>query len=304
VRIVVLGSAAGGGFPQWNSNGPGCRRARSGDPAATPRTQTGLAVSRDGDRWFLVNASPDLREQIGRAAFLHPRPAAADPGARHSPIAGVILTGGDIDAIAGLLTLRERQPLTLFATDRVLDVLEANPVFEVLNRQVVARRPVGLGEVVALDGDLTVELFAVPGKTPLYLEGDEPPAIVSDGTTVGAALSDGASTALFVPGCAAMTEALAARVRGADVVLFDGTLWRDDEMIVQGVGEKTGRRMGHMSLSGPEGTLAAFSALDGPRKVLIHINNTNPVLLDDSPERAEVERQGWTVAHDGMEIAP
>ena len=298
----MLGSAAGGGFPQWNSNGPGCRRARSGDPAATPRTQTGLAVSRDGDRWFLVNASPDLREQIGRSAFLHPRALADAPGLRDSPIAGVILTGGDVDAIAGLLTLRERQPFTLYATDRIHAVLGDNPVFEVLNRQVVARRPVALGESVILDGDLRVELFAVPGKTPLYLEGADAPAITTDGVTVGAAFTEGKTTALFIPGCAAMTEALADRVRAAQLVLFDGTLWRDDEMIVQGVGEKTGLRMGHMSLSGPAGTLAAFAPIDGPRKVLIHINNTNPVLMDDSAERAEVERQGWTVAHDGLEI--
>ncbi len=298
----MLGSAAGGGFPQWNSNGPGCSRARAGDPAATPRTQTGLAVSLDGGRWYLINASPDLREQIGRSAFLHPRPQGPFGTGRDSPIAGVILTGGDVDVIAGLLTLRERQPFTLYATDRILAVLDDNPIFEVLNRQVVDRRSVALDEGVALDGGMTVALFAVPGKTPLYLETDDAPAITTDGVTVGAALSDGVSTVLFIPGCAAMTPALAARIRAARAVLFDGTLWRDDEMIVQGVGAKTGRRMGHMSLSGPAGTLAAFADLEGPDKILVHINNTNPVLLADSPERAEAERQGWTVAHDGLEI--
>jgi len=298
----VLGSAAGGGFPQWNSNGAGCRRARTGDSAAVPRTQTGLAVSHDGERWFLINASPDLREQMGRSPFLHPQIKTPNDGPRHSPVAGVVLTGGDVDVIAGLLTLRERHPFTLHATQRILDVLDDNPIFEVLNRQLVDRRPVALGEPVQLDSDLSVELFAVPGKTPLYLEADDNPAITIDGVTVGAALCDGRATALFIPGCAAMTADLAERVRQAQVVFFDGTLWRDDEMILQGAGPKTGRRMGHMSLSGPEGTIAAFAALDGPRKILIHINNTNPVLLDDSPERAEVERAGWTVAHDGMEI--
>jgi pyrroloquinoline quinone biosynthesis protein B len=302
LRIVVLGAAAGGGFPQWNSNGPGCARARAGDPAAPPRTQAGLAVSRDGERWFLINASPDLREQIGRSPFLHPRRAGPDGTGRDSPIAGVVLTGGDVDVIAGLLTLRERQPFTLYATDRILGVLDNNPIFEVLNRQVVARRAVALDDVIALDEGLSVALFAVPGKTPLYLETDDAPAITVDGVTVGAALSDGVSTVLFIPGCAAMTAALAARIRAARAVLFDGTLWRDDEMILQGVGTKTGRRMGHMSLSGPDGTLAAFADLEGPRKILVHINNTNPVLLADSPERAEVERLGWTVAHDGLEI--
>jgi pyrroloquinoline quinone biosynthesis protein B len=302
VRVVVLGSAAGGGFPQWNSNGAGCRRARAGDPAAQPRTQTGLAVTNDGEHWFLINASPDLREQIGRAPFLHPRPPERGGAQRNSPIAGVILTGADVDAIAGLLTLRERSPFTVYATERVLGVLDANPVFEVLARGVVGRHAVSLEERVDLGGGLSVELFATPGKTPLYLETDDAPAITLDGVTVGASVSDGVATVLFIPGCAAMTADLRARIAAARVVFFDATLWRDDEMIVQGAGAKTGRRMGHMSLSGPEGTLAAFADVKGPEKILIHINNTNPILLADSPERAEVERAGWSVAWDGQEI--
>lgn len=300
MRVVVLGSAAGGGFPQWNSNGASCRRARAGDPAAVPRTQTGLAVSEDGERWFLVNASPDLREQIGRSPFLHPRPRAR--AERHSPIAGVILTGADVDAIAGLLTLRERHAFTLYATKRVLAVLDANPIFEVLARPVVDRRAVALGERVVLGEALAVELFATPGKTPLYLESDDAPPITVDGVTVGAALSDAAGTVLFVPSCAAMTAELRARIEDARVVFFDATLWRDDEMILQDAGAKTGARMGHMSLSGPQGTLAAFADVEGPEKILIHINNTNPILLADSRERAEVERAGWRVAFDGQEI--
>jgi pyrroloquinoline quinone biosynthesis protein B len=302
VRVVVLGSAAGGGFPQWNSNGAGCRRARAGDSAAQPRTQAGLAVSVDGSRWFLVNASPDLREQIGRSPFLHPNPSESGREVRHSPIAGVILTGADVDAVAGLLNLRERQTFTVYATERVHAVLDANPIFEVLNRAVVSRRSVALGDRVALGDGLTLELFATPGKTPLYLETDDAPAITLDGVTVGAAMSDDTGTVLFMPSCAAMTADLRVRIAEARVVFFDATLWRDDEMIVQGAGAKTGRRMGHMSLSGPAGTLAAFADIAGPEKILIHINNTNPVLLADSPERAEVERAGWTVAWDGQEI--
>jgi pyrroloquinoline quinone biosynthesis protein B len=302
VRVVVLGSAAGGGFPQWNSNGAGCRRARAGDPAAEPRTQASLAVSADGEQWFLINASPDLREQIGRSPFLHPRPPAAGGAERNSPIAGVVLTSADVDAVAGLLNLRERQPFTLYATERVLSVLDANPIFEVLNREVVARRDVALGETTDLGGGLTLELFATPGKTPLYLETDDAPAITLDGVTVGAALADDAGAVLFIPSCAAMTDDLRERIAAARVVFFDATLWRDDEMIVQGAGAKTGRRMGHMSLSGPQGTLAALAGIDGPEKILIHINNTNPVLLADSPERAEVEQAGWSVARDGQEI--
>jgi pyrroloquinoline quinone biosynthesis protein B len=298
MRIVVLGAAAGGGFPQWNSNGVGCRRARAGDRAAQPRTQSSLAVTGNDEGWTLINASPDLREQIGRSAFLHPR-----KGLRSSPIDSVVLTGGDVDAIAGLLTLRERQPFTLFATGKVQDVLEANPIFEVLARDVVQRERAALGVPIRLGSGLTIELFAVPGKTPLYLEEDDAPAITVDETTVAAAICDGRSTAFFVPGCAAMTPELADRLRGADLVFFDGTLWRDDEMIVQGLGSKTGRRMGHMSISGPNGVMAAFAGLDVKRKVFIHLNNSNPVLVDDTPERQEVEAAGWEVSHDGLEIA-
>jgi pyrroloquinoline quinone biosynthesis protein B len=143
----------------------------------------------------------------------------------------------------------------------------------------------------------------VPGKVPLYLErAGETPAVVEDGTTVGAVVSDGHAKLFFIPGCAAMTDTLAARLTGADLVLFDGTLWRDDEMIRAGLGGKTGLRMGHMSVSGPSGTLAAFAELNVRRKILIHINNSNPVLLEDSPEHALVREAGWAVAHDGMRI--
>lgn len=306
MKALVLGAAAGGAFPQWNSNAAGCNRARRGDPAAPARTQASLAVSGDdGAHWFLLNASPDLRQQIESNRPLQPR-----EGLRSSPIAGVVLTGGDVDAIAGLLTLRERQPLTVWGTRKVHDVLTSNAIFNVLAADVVARRTIQLGERVALtlpdgrDGGLTVELFAVPGKTPLYLEdadGSAPP-IVQGEETVGAAVSDGRHTLFYIPGCAAMNDALAARLRGAELVLFDGTLHRDDEMVRAGLGSKTGRRMGHMSLIGEHGTVASFAPLGVKRRVLIHINNSNPVLLADSPERAEVEAAGWEVGYDGMEL--
>jgi pyrroloquinoline quinone biosynthesis protein B len=298
MQAIVLGAAAGGGFPQWNSAAPGCRRARSGDPAAKARTQASLAVSADGRSWVLFNAAPDLRQQILATPELH-----ATQGLRGSPIAGVVLTGGDVDAIAGLLVLREGHRFSVFAAPPVLDVLEANPIFEVLARDLVARRAVALDHPMKLPDGLTVTLFAVPGKVPLYLErpGEAPP-VIEDGTTVGAAIGDGQHTMFFIPGCAAFTPALADRLRGADLVFFDGTLWRDDEMIRLGVGTKTGRRMGHMSLTGAGGTFAAFAPLGIARKILIHINNTNPVLLDDSPERAEATAQGWQVAEDGMRI--
>jgi pyrroloquinoline quinone biosynthesis protein B len=304
VQARVLGAAAGGGFPQWNSHAEGCRRARSGDPHAKPRTQASIAVSADGDRWFLLNASPDLRQQIDAAACLHPR-----EGLRSSPIAGVVLTGGDVDAIAGLLTLRERHAFTVYGTARIHQVLDANPIFEVLARDVVARQRVAVGTPTLLalpDGSpsgLSLELFPVPGKVPLYLEQpDGIPPIVEGEDTVGAMISDGQHRLFFIPGCAGMTDALADRLQGADAVLFDGTLWTDDEMLRAGLGSKTGLRMGHMSVSGPLGTIAAFEPIDVRRKILLHINNSNPVLLDDSPERTAVEAAGWEVAYDGMEI--
>jgi pyrroloquinoline quinone biosynthesis protein B len=304
MQARVLGAAAGGGFPQWNSNALGCRRARSGDSGARPRTQASIAVSADGEDWFVFNASPDLRQQIEATSSLHPH-----TGLRSSPIAGVILTGGDVDAIAGLLTLRERQIFTIYATTPVHRILDANPIFEVLARDTVFRQSIALGEAVALnrlDGSpsgIVVELFAVQGKIPLYLEqGDPAPPIVENEQTVGALITHQGRRLFFVPGCAGMTDALSKRLQGADVVLFDGTLWTDDEMLRAGVGSKTGQRMGHMSVSGLNGTISAFGTIDVQRKILIHINNSNPVLLDDSPERAIVEAAGWEVAYDGMEI--
>jgi len=299
VRIIVLGAAAGGGFPQWNSNAEGCRRARPGDPAAESRTQAGLAVSHDGNRWFLLNASPDLRQQLERTPALHPK-----HGLRSTPIGGIVLTGGDVDVIAGLLTMREREPFDLHATQRIHSVLDDNPVFEVLARDVVGRHVQTLDQPFALDDALTATIFAVPGKVPLYLEtADEMPAIALDGTTVGLEIVGGGKRMIFIPGCAVITPELKARIAGADILFFDGTLWRDDEMVTAGLGKKTGRRMGHVSLSGPEGTIVAFSDVDVAQKVIIHMNNSNPVLLADSEERGIAEAAGWVVGKDGLEFA-
>ncbi|MBO1074519.1 pyrroloquinoline quinone biosynthesis protein PqqB [Roseomonas marmotae] len=306
IHAVVLGAAAGGGFPQWNSNTAACRRARAGDPAAAARSQASLAVSADGASWYLLNASPDLRQQINATPCLHPR-----EGLRSTPIAGVLLTGGEVDTVAGLLTLRERQALRLVASDAVHDLLDANPIFEALSRDVVPRQRVPLRQWFPLldagggPTGLTAMLFPVPGKVPLYLEPAAGGALAleeEDGGTVGVALEAGGRRIFYIPGCAAMTPALEELLRGAELVFFDGTLWRDDEMILAGLGPKTGQRMGHMSVSGAGGTMAAFAGLDVERKILIHMNNSNPVLLDGSPERAEAEAAGWQVAFDGMEV--
>jgi len=309
LRTIVLGSAAGGGFPQWNSNASACRRARNSDPLAKQRTQASLAVSTDDRHWYVLNASPDLRAQIEATPVLWPR-----EGLRSSPVSGIVLTGGDVDAIAGLLHLRERQPFVIYATSCVHNILAANPIFAVLAPDCVKRESVSVGSKVELrdargEGTgLTVELFPVPGKMPLYLESVDQETRTHTETeyTVGVEVVERASGAhfFFIPGCAVMTRSLAERLRGAPLVFFDGTLWTDDEMIRSGLGSKTGKRMGHMSIGGESGVIAAFRELGVERKILIHINNSNPVLLEDSPERAIATAEGWEVAYDGMEVVP
>ena len=307
MRVLVLGSAAGGGFPQWNCNCRVCRAARAGNGRALARTQSSLAVSADGERWVLLNASPDLRQQITDNPPLHPKSEA-----RHSPIAAVVLTNADVDHIAGLLTLRESQPFVLYASARVQDALDANPIFRILNPQFVRREALPLGQPLALqasDGEeigLTVEPFAVPGKIALYLEdpdaGDD--FGTREGDTIGLCVSQPAAGKRFfyVPGCAALDAPLVKRLAGAPLVLFDGTLFENREMVTGGLGHKTGQRMGHLNISGPDGSMAAFEEIGVGRRIYIHINNSNPVLLEDSPERAAVEAAGWEVAYDGQEI--
>ena len=291
---VVLGSAAGGGFPQWNCCCPVCRLAWAGDPRVKPRTQASIAVSADGERWLLLNASPDLRAQISATPALHPK-----ANRRASPIAAVILTGAEIDQTAGLLTLRERQPFRLLATAATHGFVAGNPMFSALQPDLVPRLTIAPGERFAPLPGIEAELFAVPGKVPLYLEGD----LSKDeaDANVGVELRAGTARLIYVPGAAAAPVPVQDRLARADVVLFDGTLYRDDEMILIGTGEKTGRRMGHMPIDGPDGTLATLTGLSG-RRLLIHINNTNPVLIEGSPERAHVTAAGWEVAEDGMEI--
>ncbi len=306
MRIRVLGAAAGGGFPQWNCRCDTCREAWDGKSPA--QTQASLAVTADGESWVLLNASPDLRAQILAAPPLQPRHSGRD-----SPIAGAVLTNGDVDAIAGLLTLRESQPLALYGTRRVLEVLASNSIFNVLNPDFVARRPLALGLATDLLGQggrplgLRVEPFSVPGKVALYLEDAaiEQRLAQRSEDTIGLAVSAPATGKRFyyIPGCAALDDGLRARLEGAPLLFFDGTLWQDDEMIRAGLGAKTGRRMGHLSVSGPAGSMAAMSGLGIGRKVFIHINNTNPILCAGSPERAAVAAAGWEVAHDGLEIA-
>jgi len=296
LTAIVLGAAGGGGYPQWNCRCPVCRLAWSGDSRVKTRTQASLAVSADREHWTIINATPDLRAQLIATPALHPR-----RNVRDSPIAAVILTGAEVDQVAGLLTLRERQPFTVFATAETLAALEVNPIFGVLAKGIVTRKPVSSGQAFPLPGGLAAELFTVPGKVALYLEGDDPALAAETEANVGVEIVAGRRRLAYVPGAAAITAGLRERLARADVILFDATLFTDDEMIAAGAGDKTGRRMGHMPLAGADGTLAALAGLPG-RRILTHINNTNPILIEDSAERRKAEQAGFEIAEDGMEI--
>ncbi|WP_417723187.1 pyrroloquinoline quinone biosynthesis protein PqqB [Salipiger sp.] len=293
-RARILGAAAGGGLPQWNCGCRNCVLAREGRIPA--QTQSSLAVSANGTDWAILNASPDIRAQLAATPPLHPT------GLREMPLRSVLLTNGDIDHVAGLLTLREMQPFELHATSEIHAVLAANPIFSALNPEVVTRRTIALDSPAEIAPGLTATLFAVPGKVPLYMEGAEVETDLMGEQTVGVELRSGETAAYYIPGCARLTDDLRARLEGAALVFFDGTLWRDDEMIREGLGHKTGRRMGHMSMSGPDGSIAAFDGMAIGRKIYVHMNNTNPVLRPDAPERAEAEAAGWTIGEDGMEV--
>jgi len=297
LTAIVLGSAAGGGFPQWNCRCPVCKLAWAGDRRVRPRTQASLAVSANGEAWVLINASPDLSEQIRRAPALHPR-----GGTRGSPIKALVLTGAEIDQVAGLLSLREREPFMLCATASTLSVLEDNSVFGVLASELVRRQVMTTGQPCELPGNLQAEFFAVPGKAPLFLEGENPETASETAGTVGVELCAGGARLAYIPGAAAVTAEMRDRFARADVVFFDGTLFSDDEMIATNTGSKSGRRMGHMPIDGIGGSLGALEGLRA-RRIYVHINNTNPILVEGSPERAYVTGKGWEVAEDGLEVS-
>lgn len=297
IRIIILGAAAGGGVPQWNCGCANCADARNGRPELAA-DMASAAISADGEHWFLVNATPDLRQQIAATPALHPRPGHL----RHSPIAGVILTNGEIDAITGLLTLRENSPFTLYAHQRVLSILAANSIFNALKPGIVERVPLALDTPFTppLPDDspsgLEIEPFAAPGKTALFLEGADAP---DPGDTLGLKITAAGRSVVFLPACAEVTPDLLARAKGADAIFFDGTVWRDDELIAQGLGQKTGQRMGHIAM---QDAIPALESAGIGRKFFFHINNSNPALRPESDERRDLEAAGWTIPAQGTEI--
>jgi pyrroloquinoline quinone biosynthesis protein B len=310
MRLKIIGSAAGGGFPQWNCNYRLSRAARAGAPYIRRRTQSSLAVSADGNGWVLFNASPDIRQQIAQTPELQP---AADALPRSTPIRAVVLTNGDVDHIAGLLSLRERQPFALYATQEVLAILQANSIFDVLDPEIVPRRALPMGNELAIcdaEGNttgVTIESFPVAGKVALYLEDGSGSAVrfrSDNGETIGVRIRDGrgGSSAFYIPACAHIDQGLRVRLADAACLLFDGTVYTDDEMIAAAVGQKSGARMGHLAMTGPAGSIASLAGMTIRRRIFVHINNTNPVLDENSAEYAAVRAAGCEVAHDGMEV--
>jgi pyrroloquinoline quinone biosynthesis protein B len=304
VLIRVLGSAAGGGFPQWNCGCPNCRGVREGTILAVPRTQESLAISSDGHEWFLLNASPDIHRQIEDFAPLQPR------GPRHSPIRGILLSNGDLDHCLGLLLLREFHPLVLYATDHVRrGFIEDNVLYRTLQRfpEQATWRILKLGREDELVGEgghpsgLSVEAIPVPGKLPVHLEGR---ASSDPEQNVGFRVHErGTGAALaYLPAVGQVTSAVSQALDGADCVFLDGTFWSSDELSALKLVNKRAEDMAHLPVSGENGSLAALTGLSAHRRILIHINNTNPLLREDSAERRAVTAAGWEVAHDGMEM--
>ncbi len=305
MKVRVLGSAAGGGVPQWNCGCENCREARRANGAVRPRTQESVAVSADGAAWFLLNVSPEIRAQIESFAPLTPR----EP--RHSPIAGLVLTNGDLDHCLGLLSLRESHPLTVYATESVRAGFTAgNVLYRTLERfpgQVIWRAlavnsaPAPAREQPLGDSGLTITAIATPGNLPLHLKSLREP---SPEDNVGLVVRDtrtGKRLAYF-SGVAGPSAALERALAEADVLFFDGTFWSSDELIALQLGTRRAEEMSHWPLGGPEGS-AAFLARQRGRKILIHVNNTNPILREGSAERRALDAAGIEVAADGLELS-
>ena len=289
--VRVLGAAAGGGFPQWNCNCPRCLAVRDGSRPCRPRTQSSVAVSADYRRWFLLNASPDVRAQIESFPALHPR------GVRDSPLRAVLLTDAELDHTLGLLLLREADDLEVHATAAVHETLSrGTSLLQTLGAYAnVDWRPVVTGKEVSLADSLSYRAFDVPtNKRARFGTGDVVGYRITDGRT-GRAL-------VYLPGAQALGASVLAQLEGCTCLLFDGTCWQDDELIRLGIANKTSREMGHLPIGGADGSLKQLAPLPIERKIYIHINNTNPILLEDSPERRIVEEHGFEVADDGLEL--
>lgn len=300
MRLRILGSAAGGGFPQWNCNCSGCQAVRAGQPGVHSRMQSSIAVQTASGSWFLVNASPDIRQQLERLRDSPPT------GVRSSPIAGVLLTDAEIDHTAGLMILRESaDPLTVYCTDTVRQALTEDwPLLRVLKSYCgvnwLAMEP---GSIFNLGdkSDLAVEAFQLPSKPPKYGRSE---AVAAGDWVVGLTFRDRISGGIvtYAPALAELSPSLLERLDASDCILVDGTCWQDDELVALGTSTRTARAMGHLPLSGDNGSLVRLAQLSSTRKILVHINNTNPILQTDSVARQAVEAAGIEVGYDGLTI--
>jgi len=299
--VRILGSAAGGGFPQWNCNCANCSGVRNGTLRAQPRTQSSIAISDDGQNWILCNASPDIRAQLESFSALQP---ARRP--RDTAIGAIILLDSQIDHTTGLLTLREGCPHEVWCTEMVhQDLTTGFPLFNMLSHWNGGLRwnPIGLEGQFSIDccPNLLISPIPLRSSAPPYSPHRNDP---HPGDNIGLLIEDRRSGGrlFYAPGLGQVSEALCETMRGADCLLVDGTLWRDDEMQVREVGDKLGSEMGHLPQSGPGGMIEVLDGVPGKRKILIHINNTNPILDEESAERRILDEHGIEVAFDGMDI--
>jgi pyrroloquinoline quinone biosynthesis protein B len=301
VHVVLLGTAAGGGFPQWNCWCPPCRVGRTAPHRASKRSQSSVAVSLDGERWFLLNASPDVREQLDCL------PGPIPVGIRHVAVQGIVTTDAELDHTLGIVLLREGRHLQLYTTRAVRRILERDsrilPLTQAFAQVDVVEMPLE-AEVPLRYSDgrpsgLTILPFAVPAGPPRFAGEDTP------GHTVGLILRDqaGGGSCAYVPGCGGLDQPLLQRLGDTDLLLFDGTFWTDDELISLGIGDRRAQEMDHQPVSGTSGSLSQLAGLARPTKVYTHINNTNPMLLEGSPERAQVEQAGIVVGYDGLSFS-
>jgi len=307
MHVKVLGSAAGGGFPQWNCGCRNCASVRTGSFPGKARTQAQIAVSGDGRLWFLLGASPDLRSQIEVSPELHPR-----DGVRKSPIAGVVVSSGDLDHVLGLLLLRELQPLRIYATPSIRRILcEDNDMFAMLNRvsgqalwtDIVPATPFSL---VGADGNgcgLKCETLPLPSRYPAYVGDHRAAGLAPCEALQGTIIEDKSGKRLaYLPAVPQVGDDLLEQLESIDLLFFDGTFWSDDELIrIQGGGQ-TARQMGHIAVSSAQGSLHRLAELRRPRKVFFHINNTNPMLDESSDQYRQIQAAGWQLAEDGWNI--
>ena len=306
MRAIILGAAAGGGFPQWNCSCPNCSAVRGGRFHGTPRSQAQLAISNGGD-WFLLNAGPDLRAQIESTPALHPQ---RQP--RHSPITGALLPCGDLDQVMGLLLLREWQQLCIYASASVRRmILEDNSMFSMLSRvtgqtrwvDIVPGEPFPLCAADGSDSGLRCYPLALPAHYPSYVPKAKLASLPAEESRLGLIVeSPQGSKLAFLPGVASLTPEQMEMLADVDVLLFDGTFWDEEELMRIQPGTRTAGEMGHMPVSGEGGSLTVLAGLRKPRKVYIHINNTNPMLDESGPQYRAVCDAGWECAKDGWEI--